>query len=149
MTANDAARFMVNLCIDDGHPISNLQLQKILYFCQLESYRNTGEPLFSDDFEAWRYGPVVPSVYSLFSIFGGLSISHAVKEGTPLAGVDKDIVQDVTRNLRGLPPWELVAKTHSDGSPWALTYRDGAGAGDVIPKELIRESAFSPSAMFF
>ena len=148
MTANDAARFMVNLCIDDNHPISNLQLQKILYFCQLESHRRSGAPLFCDDFEAWRYGPVIPSVYRLFSIFGGLAISRKVKEPGHLSSEEKSLIQSVTRHLRRLRPWELVAETHSDGSPWDITYRDGSGAGDVIPKKLIRASAFSPSAMF-
>lgn len=148
MTANDAARFMVNLCIDDKHPISNLQLQKILYFCQLESYRRSGTPLFCDDFEAWRYGPVIPSVYRLFSIFGGLAISGRVKEHVDLSSSEKSLIQGVTRRLRKLRPWELVAETHSDGSPWDLTYRDGSGAGDVIPKELIKESAYYPATVF-
>lgn len=148
MTASDAARFMVNLCIDDKHPISNLQLQKILYFCQLESYRRSGTPLFCDDFEAWRYGPVIPSVYRLFSIFGGLAISSRVKEPENLSSRERSLIQSVARRLRMLRPWELVAETHSDGSPWDLTYRGGYGAGDVISKELIRESACSPTAMF-
>lgn len=148
MTANDAAKFMVNLCIDDGHPISNLQLQKILYFCQLESYRRSGTPLFTDDFEAWRYGPVIPSVYRLFSIFGGLGINRKVKEHGRLSNSESALVRNVTRRLRRLRPWELVAETHSDGSPWDLTYNDGLGAGDVIPKKLIRESAFSSAVAF-
>ncbi|HJG38009.1 Panacea domain-containing protein [Enorma phocaeensis] len=146
MTANDAARFMVNLCINDGQPISNLQLQKILYFCQLESYRRSDAPLFSDDFEAWRYGPVIPSVYRLFSIFGGLGINRKVKEHGSLSNGERELVQSVTRRLRGLRPWELVAKTHSSGSPWDIIYGDGSGAGDVIPKKLIRESVYSSCA---
>lgn len=148
MTANDAARFMVNLCIDDGSPISNLQLQKILYFCQLESYRRIGAPLFSDDFEAWRYGPVIPSVYRLFSIFGGLGINRKVKEHGSLSDSERALIRGVARRLRRLRPWELVEKTHSSGSPWDITYGDGSGAGDVIPKKLIKESACSPSAVF-
>ena len=149
MTASDVARFMVNLCIDDGHPISNLQLQKILYFCQLESYRRYDRPLFSDDFEAWRYGPVVPAVYRLFSIFGGLDISRKTREAEGLSDAERGLIQDVARRLRGLRPWELVAKTHSPGSPWDLTYRHGAGAGNVIPKELIRESSGVPVVASF
>ena len=148
MTASDVARFIVNLCIDDGHPISNLQLQKILYFCQLESYRRSGTPLFCDGFEAWRYGPVIPSVYRLFSIFGGLAINRKVKEHGDFSSSERTLIRSVTRRLRGLRPWELVKETHRDGSPWDITYRNGLGAGDVIPKELIKESAYTPTAAF-
>src|SRR5690625_1686548 len=43
--------------------ISNLKIQKLLYYAQGEHYAETGQPLFSDDFQAWAHGPVVPSVY--------------------------------------------------------------------------------------
>lgn len=148
MTANDAARFMVNLCIEEKHPISNLQLQKILYFCQLESYRINGAPLFQDDFEAWRYGPVIPSVYRLFSIFGGLDIRRKVRETRRLSSDERRLVGDVARQLRDLSPWELVAETHSAGSPWDIVYKNGNGAGSVIPKSLIMKSATCASLVF-
>ena len=58
-SATDVARYMVNLCIEEKSPVSNLQVQKILYFCQQEYYVKTGTPLFDDDFQAWQYGPVI------------------------------------------------------------------------------------------
>lgn len=136
VTATDAAIHIVNFCIDEGQPVSNLQLQKILYFCQVESYRIRGRQLFEDDFEAWRYGPVVPGVYRRFSIFGGLKIKHRVKEGARLAFDESHLVERVARDLRCLHPWELVDKTHSKGSPWDLT-----ASGCTIPKDLIAQSA--------
>lgn len=140
-TASDAARYMVNFCIDEDEPISNLQLQKILYFCQVESYRKNDEPLFEDDFEAWRYGPVIPSVYRLFSIFGGLKISRKVLDGNHIPQTAKMLIEEVSRNLRTLYPWELVDKTHSSGSPWAKTYENGRGNGRIIDKKLIAADA--------
>jgi uncharacterized phage-associated protein len=43
--------------------MTNLRLNKILYFAQIISLLENGRPLFLDDFEAWDLGPVIPSVY--------------------------------------------------------------------------------------
>lgn len=141
--ASDVARYVVNLCIKDRCPISNLQLQKILFFCQIESYRIMNRPLFPDDFEAWRYGPVIPSIYRLFSIFGGMKISREVVSGADIDALERQIVDRVAAAKRQLRPWELVGETHESNSPWDLIYKNGAGDGQIIPKQLIAQSARS------
>lgn len=45
-----------------GERIDEMKLHKLLYFMQRESIIQTGEPLFADCFEAWRYGPVMVSI---------------------------------------------------------------------------------------
>ena len=42
--------------------IDEMKLHKLLYFTQRESIIQTGEPLFNDCFEAWKYGPVMVSI---------------------------------------------------------------------------------------
>ena len=71
--AIDVAKYIVNKCIDDGYPISNLQLQKILYFIQ-RYYLQKDDQLFDDDFEAWQFGPVIPAVYYKFCGQGVISM---------------------------------------------------------------------------
>ena len=57
-----AAKFV---CETGGWNITNLSLQKILYFCHLAFLgENEGKPLFDKNFEAWELGPVLRSVYS-------------------------------------------------------------------------------------
>ena len=46
--------------------ITNLVLNKLVYFAQVESLRATGKPLFEDKIEAWSYGPVERNVYFTF-----------------------------------------------------------------------------------
>ena len=45
-SALDLSRYIVSKCISDGHPITNLQLQKILYFIQRD-YLEHGKKAFS------------------------------------------------------------------------------------------------------
>ena len=45
-----------------GRKIDEMKLHKLLYFTQRESIIRTGEPLFGDCFEAWKYGPVLVAI---------------------------------------------------------------------------------------
>ena len=42
--------------------IDEMKLHKLLYFAQRESIIQTDEPLFTDEFEAWKYGPVLKEI---------------------------------------------------------------------------------------
>ncbi len=49
------------VCIDE------MKLHKLLYFTQRESFIQKNEPMFSEQFLAWRYGPVMVSIRSLYA----------------------------------------------------------------------------------
>ena len=61
--ALDVAKYVIERCNKMGYPISNLKLQKILYFIQAEFLVAFDEQCFQEDIEAWNFGPVVPEVY--------------------------------------------------------------------------------------
>lgn len=56
------ARYIIDKCTKERYPISNLQLQKILYYIQRE-FLQQGMKAFPEEIEAWQFGPVVPEVY--------------------------------------------------------------------------------------
>lgn len=51
---------------EDQELISNLKLQKLVYYAQGLCMAIYGKPLFSDKIEAWTYGPVVPELYHYY-----------------------------------------------------------------------------------
>ena len=69
----DVARYIINYSNEKNYSISNLKLQKLLYFVQAYylAFTSSHEPCFSDEIEAWDFGPVVPSAYHEFKSFGG------------------------------------------------------------------------------
>ena len=73
MKAIELAQYIVNKCIYDGHPITNMQLQNIL-FCIQKDYLQHGRIAFNDDFEAWTFGPCIPEVFYHYSGFGAMPI---------------------------------------------------------------------------
>ncbi len=49
-----------------GERIDEMKLHKLLYFTQRECIIQTGSPMFSEPFSAWKYGPVVVSIRQLY-----------------------------------------------------------------------------------
>lgn len=136
-TAKDIAKYIVNKCIEDNRPVSNLQLQKILYFCQREYERTTGLTLFNDDFEAWPYGPVVPSVYKTFSLFGGMKINRKIKMDASIDPETCNVIDPIIEECSSYAAWDLVSKTHRCGGAWDQVFQNGKGNRSTIAKELI------------
>ena len=73
--ALDIAKYIINHEHEEGREISNLRLQKLLYFIQAKFIVETGKPCFSDPIEAWDFGPVVTSVYHEYKLFGSFDIA--------------------------------------------------------------------------
>ena len=70
-SALDVAKFVINKSSQiEDYSFSNLKLQNLLYIIQSYYITQFGYPCFSDNMEAWGFGPVVPSVYRLFEFFG-------------------------------------------------------------------------------
>lgn len=135
-TAIDLSKYIVSKCIEDCHPISNLQLQKILYYIQ-KDYLCRDDLAFSDDIEAWQFGPVVPNVYYHYCGYGAMPISSA-HESYEINSKDKTIIDKIVEAKRILDPWTMVAETHKANGAWDQIYKKGAGNHKVIPTDLIK-----------
>lgn len=131
------AKYIVSKCVQDDCPISNLQLQKILYYIQMFFLQEKDTPAFYDDIEAWQFGPVVPIVYYHFCGFGAMPIFSTYEITPPLE--DKEKIDSIVEEKRILKPWELVEETHRPDGAWSRVYRNGAGDHEVIPADLIKK----------
>lgn len=65
-TANKVADFIIRFCHEHGDLITNLHLQKLLYYAQAWYLAWHEKPLFDEDFQAWISGPVQPELYDRF-----------------------------------------------------------------------------------
>ena len=150
----EVARYIVNYCNDKNYSISNLKLQKLLYFVQayfLIASPNK-EPCFGEAMEAWDFGPVVPVVYSEFKRFGGTNIPkisnyyinttgkifdyQPVKfENNVISDNDKVLINDVLEKFKWYTAADLVNITHNQ-DPWIKAYANGRGS--VIGIESMR-----------
>lgn len=128
----DVSRFVINYCNDRNYDISNLRLQKLLYFIQayyLGVKKRTA--LFKEDFEAWDFGPVVPCVYQEYKAFGGNDIPKinqyfkGVKlvkyDGNIISKTDKNNIAHVIDMFKNVSTSKLVSITHGQ-DPWINAY---------------------------
>lgn len=133
--AMDIAKYIINKCTTDLHPISNLQLQKILYYVQ-KAFLENETVAFEDEIEAWQFGPVVPEVYYQYCGFGAMPIR--MEYDVDICQEYLNIINPIIDEKRALNPWEMVEDTHKLGKAWDKIYNNGLGNHCIIPKELIR-----------
>ena len=142
-TAVDIAREMVRLSIENKLWITNLQLQKILYFTWIDYFKKGKGHLFEDKpFEAWKYGPVVSEVYYEY----WLNVSRLIfitKEPQADMSDVSDFLLESLKTYRTMSASELVKMTHEPGSPWDKCYVKGKK--EEIPFPLIESSALMSS----
>ncbi len=122
--ALNIARFIVRKYIDDGNPVTNMKLQKMLYYAWVEYYKRYREFLFKDDVCAWKYGPVVPGVYREYRIYAGLPIFRS----EPSSGIDERtgvFLTEFADSHKDFTACRLVNLAHRDGYPWKMVYREG------------------------
>ncbi|MCY4223200.1 MAG: DUF4065 domain-containing protein [Bacteroidetes bacterium] len=122
-----------------GRNLTPMQLIKLSYIAHGWTLGISGEPLFNDTVEAWRYGPVVPDIYHRYKEFGHSPIVGRLKDlrdsFTPYSFAIMERVVEVYGKYDGL---YLSALTHKRDSPWDITMRE-KGENAVIPNDLIEK----------
>ena len=70
------ANYFLDCAKEDGESLTLLKLVKLVYLAHGWHLGLTGDPLIKENVEAWRYGPVVPSIYHDLKIFGNNAITR-------------------------------------------------------------------------
>ena len=135
--AIDVANFFLK-CPEDSdmsNSITNMKLQKLMYFAQGHALAVLGHPLFREDFEAWTHGPVIPALYRLYRNFGDQKIpppeSVDFSRFTP---EEKQLLEEVWETYGIYSAWGLRNLSHST-KPWI----DHQYTHGVIPQPEMRQ----------
>lgn len=136
----DIARYIINYGNECGYNISNLKLQKILYFVQASFLVENHEECFTERIEAWDFGPVVPEVYQEFKMYGSstipyidsyIDLSNGIWESTRkpydesiISFEDRKIIDEMVDQCSKYSARDLVEITHSQ-APWTDSYVKG------------------------
>ena len=142
-SAMEFAKYVIDLCTNTGNAISDLKLQKVLYYIQLAFIANLHEDAFVDEMEAWPYGPVVRSVYNAYSSYGSTKICLQYEGADVFTEEERNVIHFVLHQCLDKNAWDLVDMTHVSGGPWDRVYQNGKGYKKPIPKEHIREYALA------
>jgi uncharacterized phage-associated protein len=144
--AQDIATKLLKLSIETGEALTNIKLQKLLYYCYawfLVKTKNSKE-LFSNSIEAWKYGPVVPEIYHFYKSFGSDSLRieedkvdlSFEKRKVEFSKEEEEIISDVFFTYASKSAMELVHLTHRE-APWIQAYSGSKTKKDVMNRDRI------------
>lgn len=131
--AKSVANYVIAYGMKIGHPVNNLQLQKILYYIQVHFLKKKGIPFFKDEIEAWQFGPVIPTVYYQYAAWGPAPITMFKTQKIDLEQEEKKDLEQIVKGKAVLSLLEIVADTHKKGKAWDLYYK--VNKRNVIPKK--------------
>jgi uncharacterized phage-associated protein len=122
LTCHNVAEYLLSQVDDDaGDLISNLKLQKLVYYSQGFSLALNDEPIFAEDIEAWMHGPVVPDLYHAYKGHGSGAIPRPQDVDFEIYSTDmRDLLDEVYTVYGQFSAWKLRSMTH-DEPPWKET----------------------------
>lgn len=134
------ANFIIEVAKKEENPVTNLKLQKVLFFLQGYCLNKYNRVLFDGKFAKWQYGPIEEEIYQIFKSQGSIPIDFLSTQGKIENGIIKlyhekiDLSQEYTEELKNVvikinqkAPWELFELTHKHSS-W-YSYKDDISRG--------------------
>ncbi|MCG8691720.1 MAG: DUF4065 domain-containing protein [Minwuiales bacterium] len=134
--AASIANAFLKLARERGGRIDPMKIQKLCYLAHgYYLVENNGAPLFDEKFEAWRFGPVLPSLYHAAKSFGRRVITKPfndfdyetriyVRAPEPTDPEVLEIVEFVWDNYGDMPAMKLSDWTHENGGPWDTVIKE-------------------------
>lgn len=139
MKAKTVANYLVYIMNDAFDDLTNMKINKLLYFAQGYYLKKYGVPLFEDALEAWEHGPVVPEVYFAYKKYGEKPITdYDPSTVDKVSREAEEILYGVARKYGRYTASALRNMTHVVGSPWDLVYEKGHPHTEIPTNFILR-----------
>ena len=116
----NVARYFIIRAYEEGREaeMTNMKVQKLLYYAQSLHLALYNEPLFAEEIQAWRYGPVCPPAYKFYSEFEAKQLPIPDKESLlQLPREKKELLEEIWEYFGGYHAYKLSDMTHLE-FPW-------------------------------
>jgi len=144
------ARHLLLKAQAEGHALTPLKIIKLGYIAHGWYMAYLENPLINEEVQAWRYGPVIVSLYHSFKLFGSQNIrednafypAHGRVSTADLNDDTKLLLDSVWDAYKGFSALQLSTMTHQQGTPWFQVWHEQGGRGSfatIISNDLIRE----------
>jgi len=110
---------------DAGDLMSNLKLQKLVYYAQGFHLAMKDSPLFVEPIEAWEHGPVCVPLYHKYKEYGSgaIPIPFDADAYSMFNDATHEVLNEVYNYYGQFSAWKLRNLTHED-TPWVNAYRN-------------------------
>ncbi len=96
--------------------LDELKLHSLLYLAQREAFARENGPLFEEEFEGWKYGPVCILVRTKYKKGFFKNRNNNRKAANRLSSNSCEIIDFVVDMYRKMDSWDLSNLTHSEYS---------------------------------
>lgn len=118
---------------------TTMHILKLVYLCHGWMLGHAGEKLITEPVEAWRYGPVIPSLYDTYKSFRNEPIDTVPKDLTDqFSEYQNLLINNVLEAYKGYSALNLSSITHQPGTPWDLVYNKSGRWKAIIPDRIIK-----------
>lgn len=119
MKARDVAEYLLQLSDTETNDITNLKLQKLVYYAQGFHLAMYDKPLFADPIEAWQYGPVVSELYHAYKQNGSQIITptDSYEFSGKFTKEQEELLSEVNEVYGQFSGMKLMNMTHEE-RPW-------------------------------
>jgi uncharacterized phage-associated protein len=134
------AKWFIAWAEAEREELSNLKLQKLLYYAQGHYLGERRQPLFPDEIQAWSHGPVVPPVYHAYKSFGSATIELPPDDPFTWDDIDRetsDFLGRVWNTYGRFSAGHLREMTHEE-SPWRAHFRPDERSIVIPQREIER-----------
>jgi uncharacterized phage-associated protein len=141
-SATTVANRFIELAAEHDQQLTPMKLIKLVYIAHGWTLSLLGHGLVAEPVEAWRYGPVVPSLYQRVKGYGRGAIRGRLPNtifdrNTGISPEDDSIIVQVFEKYGRLSGVQLSHLTHRVGTPWHTVYQPGE-YGVEIPDQVIK-----------
>lgn len=137
-SAIEIAEWFVNWADTSEEPsdVTNLKLQKLLYYAQGHHLGKSGQALFREPIQAWSHGPVVKPVYQAYKQFGNGPVGSVDPEFNWMIYEDDEMefLATIWNTYGKYSGWQLRNMTHAE-EPWMRHF-----SPDVLNIEIPQDS---------
>jgi len=143
-SAAAVANFFIQKSLDLKIPVSNMHLQKMVFFAHAAYYKSVEEPLIEEAVVAWQHGPVIESLYYDLKQYGNAQVDDLIVSVEPSKGFQTfpfkfftpvvpdnsvettNFLNEVWNKLSTVDTWRLRMASHAKGGAWYTTVKNYA-----------------------
>jgi uncharacterized phage-associated protein len=130
--ARQIANWFVGRFDKDEKTASIMTLLKLVYIAHGWFLETRLRPMFPNQIQAWKHGPVIPDIYREFRS-QGINIKEQVPRhgDREIEAVDEGLLEEIYNIYGGLDPFVLSDLTHIPGGPWDIATKRGGNYAEI------------------
>lgn len=134
-SAGAVANYFLDRAAQEDRTLTHLKLQKLVYIAHGWHLAVTGRPLLKDPIQAWKYGPVIPTLYQELKRYGNQPVTDHARwwdsetrtyhtDSPEFEAETNEVLDKVWSVYKKFSAAQLSTLTHQEGTPW-FTVTDG------------------------